>query len=232
MGAGMGMNRFKVVCGLLVALFLSGCSAGDDIPSLELQVIEATRAAIAAKTAGTPPRITITRAMLNDLDGSFLEVTLERKDQLAYLELDAKRRDSLPGNITIWRTFDDVSLATRNGMLISITGIGGGIASSSVLASGNTPGPAYDGEHILFIRALDNKEIRLSMVCEVVRLGSETIEIIEYTHTTQHVQERCEGGGGTVVNDFWIDSRAGLIRQSRQWAGPNIGYLRIRRLTN
>ena len=117
-------------------------------------------------------------------------------------------------------------------MLIAMTGLGGDIASSSVLASGNTLGPAYDGEHVQYIRGLDNKEIRLSLACEVVQIGPESIEIVEQIHATHHVQERCEGGGGTVVNDFWIDSRAGLVRQSRQWAGPNIGYLWIRRLTN
>lgn len=226
------MSRLSVVCALLTALILSGCSVGNDVPSLELQVIDAARGVIKEKTSPKPPRIAVNRALLNQLEGSFLEVTLERNDQLAYLEMDSERRDDGPGKITVWRTYDDVSLAMRNGMLISITGIGGAIASSSVLASGDTLGPAYDGEHALNIRALDNKEIRLSMVCEVVQLGSEPVEIVEHIHATRHVQERCEGSGGTIVNDFWIDSRAGLVRQSRQWAGPNVGYLWIRRLTN
>ncbi len=213
-------------------MILSGCSVGDDVPSLELQVIDAIRGTIASKTAPKPPIVVVNRALLDGLEGSFLEVTLERNDQLAYLEMDTERRDGGPGKITVWRTYDNVSLAMRNGMLIAITGLGGGIASSSVLASGDTLGPAYDGEHVQYIRGLDNKQIRLSFACEVAQLGPESVEIVEHIHATRHVQERCEGGGGTIVNDFWIDSRAGLVWQSRQWAGPNIGYLLIRRLTN
>ncbi len=45
------------------------------------------------------------------------------------------------------------------------------------------------------------------------------------------VQQRCSGGGGEVVNDYWVDSRGGLVWKSRQWAGPQIGYIRFRRLT-
>jgi Group 4 capsule polysaccharide lipoprotein gfcB, YjbF len=231
MGARMGMSRLGLVFGLMVTATLSACSVGDDVPSLELQIIDALRASIAEKTAPRPMRIVVNRAMLDGLDGSYLEVTLERNDQRGYLTIDATRRDGQPGKITVWRTLDNVSLAMRNGMLIAVNGIGGGIASSSVLASGDTPGPAYDGEHVYYIRGLDNKEIRLSMACEVVQIGTESVEIVEHIHATRHVQERCAGGGGTVVNDFWVDSSAGLVWQSRQWAGPNIGYLLIKRVT-
>lgn len=226
------MSRLSLVRGLFAGLILSGCSVGADAPSTELQMLNAARGAIASKSAAKKPRLVVDRTLLDSLDGAFLEVTLERSDLLAYLFIDAERRDDQPGKITVWRTYDDVSLAMRNGMLIAVSGLGGGIASSTVLASGDTLGPAYDGEHVQFIRALDNKQVRLSLTCDVVQMGTETIEIVERTHSTRHVQERCEGGGGTVVNDFWIDSRAGLVRQSRQWAGPNIGYLWIRRLTN
>lgn len=226
------MNRFCLVGGLIAGLVLSGCSAGNDAPSLELQVFDAVRGVVASKTGPKQARVAINRALLDGLDGAYLEVTLERQDQLAYLSMNSERRDDRPGKITVWRAEDSVSLAMRNGMLIETFGLGGGIASSTVLASGDTLGPAYSGEHVQYIRGLDNKEIRLSLACDVVRLGSETIEIVEHKHATQHVQERCQGNGGTVVNDFWIDSRAGLVRQSRQWAGPNIGYLRTRRLTD
>lgn len=226
------MNRFSLVRGLIAAVFLSGCSVGADAPSTELQIFDAVGEAITSKSVAKKPRVVVTRATLDTLDGAFIEVTLERNDQLAYLFIDAVRRDDQPGKITIWRTYDNVTLAMRNGMLIAVRGLGGGIVSSTVLARGNTLGPAYDGEHVQYIQGLDNKQVRLSMVCDVVQIGPETIEIVEHRHATRHVQERCQGGGGTVVNDFWIDSRAGFVRQSRQWAGPEIGYLRIRRLKN
>jgi len=223
------MKRF---CAAFAGLILAGCSAGNDMPSVELQVLDAARGAIASKTAPQTQRPKLTRAILDTLDVASIEVTLERNDQLAYLFEDAKRRDGRAGKITVWRTEDQVTLAMRNGVLIATRGLDGGIISSAVQVSGDAPGPSRGGERVQYIRALDNKEIRLSMACEVVNLGPEQIVIVERRHATRHVQERCAGGGGTVVNDYWIDSRAGVVWQSRQWAGPNLGYLRIRQLTN
>jgi len=91
------------------------------------------------------------------------------------------------------------------------------------------------GQRSYQIRGLDNRAQTLVMACEVRDIGTETVEIVELNHATRHLQERCEGGvgsgGGVVVNDYWVDSRSGRIWQSRQWAGPTIGYLRIRQLT-
>jgi len=74
--------------------------------------------------------------------------------------------------------------------------------------------------------------VRLSLSCDLQDLGMETIVIVERSHHTRHLQERCEGGGGGVVNDYWVDPNRPVVWQSRQWAGPNVGYLRLRRLKN
>ena len=80
------------------------------------------------------------------------------------------------------------------------------------------------------IRNLDYRETALALSCELVDLGPETIEIVERRHATRHLQQRCAGGGGRVVNEYWTDPRAGILWQSRQWAGPHLGYIRLRRL--
>ncbi|MFT7592945.1 MAG: hypothetical protein ACI8R4_000256 [Paracoccaceae bacterium] len=241
------MRRIALVCQLLVAGVLSGglagCSGGNDSPSLELEVINAGRGLIGNKLAArsAPPRPPLTRAALDTLEGSFLEVTVERRDQLAYLYVSAQRRDGNPGLITVWRTDDDATLTMRNGVLIATRGMGGDILSSLVQVSGTTPGPTSGGERVQYIRAQDNKERRLALVCDLDDLGPETIVIVEQRHPTRHLRETCTDSGtesgaetgvrDTVVNEYWIDSRNQLIWQSRQWAGPDIGYLRTRRLT-
>ena len=59
------------------------------------------------------------------------------------------------------------------------------------------------------------------------------LEIYEKYYNTRHLQERCEGPGQTVViNDYWVDSRSQKVWKSRQWAGPETGYLRIRDLSS
>jgi len=225
---------------LFLAPILAGCSGGDTVPSLELQLINAGRAAIAAKTAPKTTRPPLTRATLDTLEGALLEVTLERRDQLAYLYVNATRRDDGPGQITVWRTNDNITLATRNGVLIATRGLGGDILSSAVQVAGNAPGPAGSGEKILNIRSLDNKVQRLTLACDLADLGRETIVIVERRHPTRHLRESCTGGvagdglgnPGEVINDYWVDSQKGMVVQSRQWVGPVTGYLRLRRLTD
>lgn len=233
------MPGLKLISGLMLGLTLGGCSGGDAVPALELQIIRAGQAAVAARTGPktTPPPVT--RAALDAVEGSFLEAVLERRDQRAYLYVNARRRDEGPGLITVWRTGDNITLATRNGVLIATRGMGGDILSASVQVAGERPGPARGGEKILSIRALENKAVHLALACDLADLGPERIEILGHAHATRHLRETCRGGiagvgsgsPGTVVNDYWVDARAGLVWQSRQWAGPDIGYLRLRRLT-
>jgi len=232
------MRRMALVCSLVLA----GCSGGKDAPPLELEILAASGGIIKNRIAArnAPPRPPLTRAALDTVTGSFLEVTLERRDQRAYLYVSAQRRDGSPGQITVWRTEDDITLAMRNGVLIATRGFGGDILSSLVQVAGTSPGPSSGGERVHYIRALDNKERRLALACELDDLGPQTVVIVEQAHATRHLRETCKGGTvaghsgdiGTVVNDYWVDSRNQLVWQSRQWAGPHIGYLRTRRLTN
>lgn len=223
---------------LILALILAGCSGGDAVPTLELQVIKAGQAVVAKRSAPKVERPPLTRAALDTLEGSFLEVTLERHDQLAYLYVNATRRDGDPGLITVWRTDDNITLAMRSGVLIATRGLGGDILSSTVQVAQGVPGPARSGERVMNIRTLDNKAVRLTLACDLADLGAETIVIVEQRHATRHLRETCEGGragdgrsAGQVVNDYWVDPGSGLVWQSRQWAGPSTGYLRLRRLT-
>ncbi len=223
----------------VLALLLAGCSGGDEVPTLELQLIRTGQAAIAARTAPKVDRPPLTRAVLNTVEGAFIEVTLERQDQLAYLHVNARRRDGDPGQIVVWRSDDNITLAMRNGVLIATRGLGNDILSVNAQVSGDTPGPTRGGEKTFHIRAWENKDRKLSLVCDLADLGPETIEIVETRYATHHLRETCEGGvaagdadrPGRVINDYWVDARAGLVWQSRQWAGPGIGYLRVRRLT-
>lgn len=217
----------------LALLILTGCAGGTEVVPLEVEVFRASKEILAQRTAGPPPeRPPLRRADLDPLEGSFMEVTLERHDLLAYLFVNEERVDPRQGHIMVWRTEDNVTLTTRNGVLIATRGMGGDILSSAVQVAGTRPGPASGGEHVQMIRSLDDRQVRLTLVCDLTDLGAETIVIVERGHATRHLRQRCEGGGGTIVNDYWVDDAAGLVWQSRQWAGPHIGYMRFRRLTN
>lgn len=224
---GTGLRR--VLAALAALPLLAACQGGVDAPTVQLQILEAAEAAIRAKAAPPPPRPALTRATLDRLDGAFLEATREGTGQTAILGVNLTRRDGSPGRITVWRAEDDVTLAMRNGVLIATRGLGGDVISSEVQVAGDTPGPARGGQRVQYIQALDNKAVPVRLRCDLADLGPETITIVERRHATRHLRETCRGESGTVVNDYWTGG--GVVWQSRQWAGPFVGYLQTRQLT-
>ena len=225
--------KWAVLLGLVL---LAGCNQGPKGPSLELEIFQTfTQKISSIRAAPAGARPPLTRAALDTVEGAYIEVTLENSDIFAYLSQQLVRRDGTPGEIVVWRSEDDASLALRNGVLIATRGLGGDILSASAQVADGRPGSVASGARRYQIRGLDNQSRSLVMACSLQDLGTETVEIVELQYTTRHLQERCQGGAGfegsVVVNDYWIDSRSGRIWASRQWAGPTIGYLRIRQLT-
>jgi hypothetical protein len=229
---GLGiMRRLNITLTLLVALVLGACSQGNQITPLHQQVLQAGQQIIASKRNPQGERPPLTRAVLDAVEGSYIEAVVERRDALAYLHVDTILQDQQPGQITVWRTDDNVALIMRNGVLIATRGLGGDLLSAEVPVASNQSGPAHSGAHVMHLRTGANHQRSLSLACDLSNLGAEMVVIVEQSYNTRHLQQRCSGGGGEVVNDYWVDSRAGLVWKSRQWAGPQIGYIRFRRLT-
>ncbi len=222
------MRRGLIALAALAAL--AACSGGNEAPSTQLQVWQAARGVIAARVNPAPERPPVTRAVLDTLDGRFLQITRERQDLTAYLYPSLRTRDSSPGEIIVWRTDSNETMTVRGGVLVATRNLGGDMLSSEVRLAGSGIGPA-GGARMFHIRDADNKQRNLSMACEVSDLGPETIVVVERRHATRHLREHCEGGGGRIVNDYWIESGS-LMRQSRQWAGPHIGYMQLRQVTD
>ncbi|MGD9861962.1 MAG: YjbF family lipoprotein [Pseudodonghicola sp.] len=238
MSARVIRGRAGLVAALAVALLgLAGCSGGTDATPVQLQILEAARGGAGRMAArlrdGQASAPALSRAQLEATGLTLTEVTVERRDDMtAYLLRTLVRHDSDPGLIEVWSTEDgNVSLTTRNGLVIATRGLGGDLLSSQVEVAENRPGPAGGGAQVQMIRDLDYRESPLALSCDLADLGSETIEILGQRQATRHLQQRCEGGGGRVVNDYWTDAGSGIVWQSRQWAGPYVGYLRLRRVT-
>lgn len=221
----------RVLASLALAVLLAACSSGTEEAPLQVQVFSNTRDLIRQRISpaetGLPP---VTRAQLDALDGPALEVTLETRGAAAYLYVNAERDEGAAGQVTVWRTGDNSTLALRNGVLVATRGLGGDILSSEIRVSGGQPGPSGGGAHVMLIRGGDEEALRLVLVCDLEDLGAETVEIVERRYPTRHLRQSCSGSGGEVVNDYWVEERAGVVRQSRQWAGPHLGYLRLRQL--
>jgi hypothetical protein len=211
-------------------LAVAGCSKGQEETSAELEVARAVGAQIKRlrNRAGSRPE-TLTRAKLDAFGQPLLEVVIENRDARAYLLHALSRRGGgQPGQVEVWRTQDDVSVALRQGMVIATRGLGGGLLSAQVPAAEGTGGPAHGGARRYAVRADGNGKASLEMACRLQDLGMETVDIVEHRHALRHLREHCEGAGGRIVNDYW--TAGGRVWQSRQWAGPEVGYIRTRQL--
>ena len=234
------IRPLRAFAGILsAALVLAACSGGPQDAPLEVEIMQVVGQQVKQRLKRQPERPPVTRALLDSLDETYIEVTIEDDGQRAYLQPQLVKQDSTPGQVTVWLTEDAVTLAMRNGVLTATRGLRNDMLSASALVheGGSVMGPAggATGARRYEFAALDNRSQVFTMACTVSDLGPETIEIIELTYQTRHLQERCESGPdgeyGVVVNDYWVDSRSGQLWQSRQWAGPTTGYLRIRQLT-
>ncbi len=232
-----GLHRILVpVLALLGLAALAGCTNQPDATGAVVRSAQVIAGSIRGtdKPAEAPP---LTRAALDAIEGEFIEVEIEKTGSKAFLYISGERRGAAAGDeggrLLVWRTENEVSLTTRNGVLIATRGLGGDMVSSDSLAidaslSGRRAG---HGARLQVYSALDNKPVEMNFVCDITAHGPETIVIVERRHSTERFRETCEVAGGVVVNDYWIDSRSPTIWRSRQWAGPYIGYIQIRQVT-
>lgn len=227
------MSALKPVVAAVTALALLGaCAKGPERTPLEVEVFKTIREQIALRRAPKVARPPLTRALLETIDSPYIEVTLEVNDVFAYLQPQLIRHDDTPGEVVHWVTEDQVSVTLRDGILVATRGLRGDLLSASTLAHpGGMQGPEGQGARRFDLRTGDHESKTLELACAVQDLGAETLEIVEVRYPTRHLQETCEGESGRIVNDFWVDSRSGRVWQSRQWAGPLNGYIRIRQLT-
>lgn len=222
------MTPFKLICGLVLIGALSACSKGEEQTTLLTEIAATAKTRFAKKEpAAAPP--TLTRAALQQLDIPLLEATIENRGDTAYLAPQRQRNDSRPGALTVWRSGDDVTLTLRDGVLIATRGLRDDLLSASTLVtSGGAEGPSRNGPRRFVLHHGANQDIAFAFQCTQTRLGPETVDVLGKAYRTTHLRETCQGDDGQIQNDYWIDSQNGTIRQSRQWAGPTIGYIMLR----
>lgn len=219
--------------GGLLAL-VTACAKGPEDTPLELEIGKVVRDQIKNRwnRAEAPKPPVLTRALLDTIQDPHVEVVIEDADLRDYVTLQLAREDDLPGQLEVWRTVDNITFSFRDGMLVATRGLRGTMLSAQVAADGQgAMGPASGGQRRYKFRGDDEGSFQITLACELHELGTKTLEIVERFYSVRHVQEECTGPqGGQITNDYWIDSRSGRLWQSRQWAGPSIGYIRFRQV--
>ena len=105
----------RVLAGILsAALVLVACSGGPQDAPLEVEIMQVVGQQVKQRLKRQPERPPVTRALLDSLDETYIEVTIEDDGQRAYLQPQLVKQDSTPGQVTVWLTEDAVTLAMRN----------------------------------------------------------------------------------------------------------------------
>jgi len=161
----------------------------------------------------------LTRAMLANVVTPVQRVTREATGQQALVANVAVNQ-----GVQTWSSVDKVTVSFRQGVLVATRGFGGDLMAADV------PGAAtlFRGStgHTRAHTLLDGTDqpIRTVYVCSVTKRDPQDVVIVGISYRTTHVVEACSNAGVSFQNEFWFDGAQG-VRKSRQWVGPDAGYL-------
>lgn len=226
------MQRTRQFAALGLTCFLAACSGGAESTLGQSALLKDSFQALRQSRKKPEPLPVVTRALLDSLTVSSLQVVRERNDQTAFMIPAAQRSDGTAGIVTIWRSAGTDHLILRSGVVISTKGVGYDLASHDAvhtLQAVHTRS-AVSGAKTLYIHG-DNNEIQeLRLQCDMTNLGAKSIEIVERHFATIHLRETCTHSTGQFTNDYWVDRNNSTMWKSRQWIGPSTGYLSLTRL--
>lgn len=209
-------ERAGIVAALAgAAVLLAGC--GGLLPS--------------GGSGGAGPGASLDRATLEAQGQPVLYATLPALGTSALMRPSGRN-----GDVVTWRTPDRVSLSLHAGVVTATRGLGHDLMSAettraraalSETASGPASGAGYpriygylDGEHRPQFR---------SFFCRVSGRDREVIEILGARHAVTRITESCSDPDLEFTNTHWRGPD-GLAWKSRQWVGPDLGYLHTERL--
>ncbi len=210
---GMALRSIGMLA--VCALALAGCSA-----------LKGTGAgAVLAMLKGKGDQPSATAIPRSELEKAGIPLILVRNETFG-TEAFIGPRDSR-GTLVNWATADGILLTLRDGVLIETRGFGGDLMSSAMPGIGQV---LAGGSHrrSYFYTGPDDKIFRLDVTCSTQVAGSETLAIYGLAYPTRHLVETCRGDGAELQNEYWM--QGGLIRQSREWISPTLGYVELTRV--
>ena len=227
------MKHFATGLLLIASLTLSACAGGgrEEERSPLLSAGSTLFSILKDRTGPEAPakgRVTVTRTLLDQTPGAVMQVVPENTGLQDFLKRVARRSDGTPGMVEVWQSTDQVQIVLREGVLVGTKGLGGDMRSAqaqTVIAA--LDGQGGGGERLITLARLDGTAQTVPFACDVTHLGPETIQIVDRRLSVRHFREDCIYGATTFSNDYWAEAGTGKLRRSRQWAGPQFGYMAI-----
>lgn len=232
MGTVVAMMMSKVrafVGGLVCVAALSACSTdptGTSPNQLMYDVF--SRGVNAPSDAGATKNISqLTRAAISEVDFPLILITIPETGAASTITITA-----LKGDIVTWVSVDRVGVIFDGPVLFGTRGIGPDLLTAeadalrSHLSSGTSGRITREYRHL---NGLDQIDV-LTFQCDVSAAGSETIVVLERSHATRKMQERCVAEDGFAIeNTYWLGSD-GTLWKSQQWVSLQTGYMITERL--
>lgn len=226
------MIQIKYGILLVAMLFSLSCTDGSNAPFSHTAQSRSVIKRVLKPQDEFATSPAVTPQTIQALTTSALEVTLERSGHSAILVPYSDREDPNGGSVRIWRSADASQIVLRDGVLIATRGLGndvGSTQSQSIVRSITTRRP-HAGQHQIYVVTGESGTRRIDLSCDFATVGPERIEIAGRGIDTEHLRALCSGNEGKATYDFWVDPNDRTVWHSRQWAGPGLGYMRMRLL--
>ncbi|WP_126976529.1 YjbF family lipoprotein [Frigidibacter oleivorans] len=172
------------------------------------EVGSSTRQFVARVEAGAPVKI----VALEDRGGALTSIV--------------QMTDSAQGGQ--WRTPDNVGFALQDGFLLGTAALGNDLMTADIAETRALVLAGRDGLAVRVHRYLDGQNATLirSFVCDVTIGGPAPLVLDNRSFDTRLVTETCRNPDLSFENYYWIGG--GRILQSKQWVGPQVGYVSMR----
>lgn len=226
------MNKLISVVSALAVSVLAGCSGGSGGDGQNLVAIAAnvfSDRIERARSARTEP-FSIERTFgpeeIEAMSGPTLAGHLLARDVWSGMTLAFSS-----GGYDHYHTADGIGLVFRSDVMVSTRGINGDLFASDMSGTLRALAGRNSGRYQKSMRFLTPLSgfTDASLTCELRRGEVESFVIARQTYSARRYTENCILGDTTIENHFFRDA-SGAILRSRQWIGPEGGYIDLYRL--
>ena len=221
MGQGVPVMRAFPI--LLAVLIIASCGSDKaEHEGFSVALAEVTRLVSGKAAVPAPPALN--RAAIDQGGNPLIRARIEKVGLVAFMGKIGEGRGAI-----IWSSVDGTTLAIRDGVVISTRGMGTDLMSSASPTAAQLATADRLNRQNYYLFGGETEQL-VSFDCQLRDQGPERITVVELAYDTSHRVETCTGSGGlSFENHYWFDNRA-IIRQSRQWISPDVGFLELQDL--
>lgn len=124
------------------------------------------------------------------------------------------------------------TITLNNGMLHGTLGLGEGLMATDVSEplSAILRGQSGTTDRIHTYLSGDDRTDSRTYRCVITNRGPQTLTFLGQSVATRLVSEECRNTDQAFENLYWVEVARNQIVQSRQWAGPRLGAISMRRV--